>query len=78
MKKDELRREMICALAGAINPSQTGPPSPQCVLTIEDPLTPGNDVSRASYSVSLIKEQFKLAHRTLKAGLTEDRDPYHR
>ncbi|OQR78363.1 PAP-associated domain-containing protein 5-like [Tropilaelaps mercedesae] len=77
MKKDELRREMIYALAGAINPAQAGPPSPQCVLTIEDPVTIGNDVARASYSVGAIKEEFKLAYHALKAGLSEDRDPYH-
>lgn len=79
VKKEDLRRDMVYALAGAINPAQVGiNPSPQCMLTIEDPVTPGNDVARASYSVGTIKEEFRLAYNYLQKGVIEERDPTHR
>ncbi|XP_022643352.1 non-canonical poly(A) RNA polymerase protein Trf4-1-like isoform X2 [Varroa destructor] len=78
VKKEDLRRDMVYALAGAINPAQVGiNPSPQCMLTIEDPVTPGNDVARASYSVGTIKEEFRLAYNYLQKGVIEERDPTH-
>lgn len=39
------------------------------ILSIEDPLTPGNDVGRGSFGALQVKTVFEYAFVTLKAAL---------
>jgi len=55
--KDEFRRQM----------ENNSSPSPQ--LSIEDPLTPGNDLGRGSYAVLQVKQSFEYAYRTLTSAI---------
>lgn len=39
-------------------------------LSVEDPLTPGNDLGRGSYGIMQVKQSFDYAYRALHTGVT--------
>eukprot|EP00116_Pleurobrachia_bachei_P006548 sb/3466810/ len=45
------------------------------MLCIEDPFQPGNDIARASYSMFIVKEAFKLAYTWLKRAVIAPSKP---
>ena len=56
IKKEEMQQQMI-----------GGIPS---VLSIEDPLTPSNDIGKSSYGAPQVKAAFEYAHRVLSRAIT--------
>lgn len=50
---------------------------PGIFLTIEDPLTPGNDVAKCSHRMGSVRESFRHAHEVLKSAAERKRDPTH-
>jgi DNA polymerase sigma len=62
IKKEEMATQM--------KEAPTGPKYVPNFLSIEDPLTPSNDVGRASHGAENVKEAFLFAYRVLDRGVS--------